>query len=61
MVNAKKCDRCGVLYEQKTIPAVNVIIDNHPYGGCKIDLCPECQDELENFVSVGKEKNNAEN
>lgn len=58
MANAKKCDRCGTLYEQTTIPAVNVIIDNHPYGGCKIDLCPKCQDELERFVSVGKEKDN---
>ena len=50
---AKKCDICGALYELQNEPDICVSVYNHPYypGKCRwLDLCPACQEKLEEFV-----------
>lgn len=49
-MQAKKCDRCGALYEEAYTPDVTVEKYVHPYGSNRIDLCPECQKRLEKFL-----------
>ena len=54
MSMAKKCDRCGKLYEPKQELSdkelrkgawrFNIIRDDHPYGETRIDLCDSCRD-----------------
>ena len=48
---AKKCDICGALYELQHTPNVRINVYNHPYGDQCLDLCPKCQEKLEEFVS----------
>jgi len=51
-MDAKKCDACGVLYEDyMKISLINIVRDCHPYPEEHVyDLCPECQKKLENFI-----------
>lgn len=64
-MDAKKCDRCGKLYEQynhkysiATIDTSNFNgfklvreqFDGECYGSTKIDLCPECADNLKDWL-----------
>ena len=62
MSNAKKCDRCGKLYDREEI----VIIYNsdmrmryylnkdcHPYPEIRLDLCKECRIDLYNWLTKG--------
>lgn len=70
MALAKKCDRCGNLYEH--YPKNKMVQNNairrlykNEYGNISsqddtIDLCKKCMSEFENFM-LFKEKNNAEN
>lgn len=64
-MNAKKCDRCGMLYEYDGItPDLRVNKYTHPYGDRWYDLCPHCQKYLERFLAnfklvIEKENNNA--
>ena len=63
MAMAKKCDRCGKLYEH--YPKGKLIGNNairrlckNEYGGIifqdnTIDLCQECMDEFEKFMTKG--------
>ena len=63
-MTANKCDRCGTLYEQECTPDVRINIYIHPYGDQRVDLCPKCQEMLENFISVcwqNKARNTYEN
>lgn len=46
MANAKKCDRCGKLYEENCY--------GRPYGTQRLDLCPTCMDKLKQFMADGK-------
>lgn len=68
-MRAKKCDRCGKLYEQydgskefKEQGKANAIIfidrdlDNKYSSRNSYDLCPECMAQLISFISEGKEK-----
>lgn len=68
-MRAKKCDRCGKLYEQydgskefKEQGKANAIIfidrnlDNKYWSRNSYDLCPECMAQLVSFISEGKEK-----
>lgn len=52
MAQAKKCDRCGKLYEDDVgyIPDITVKEYNHIYGEYRYDFCPECQKKLELFL-----------
>ena len=70
MAVAKKCDRCGKLYEhypksnKSQSNAISVTlrkIQRDDLGGIAntihdsvIDLCPECMDEFEKFMTKGK-------
>lgn len=51
-MTANKCDRCGKLYERQYTPDVRINIYIHPYGDEWVDLCPECQKKLEDFISI---------
>ena len=51
MANAKQCDRCESLYKATIyVPAIRINKDNHPYGDTWIDLCPNCQSQLERWL-----------
>lgn len=48
-MDAKKCDRCGNFYEwQWQYEQPNLILKEKSYI---IDLCPSCQQKLENFYN----------
>lgn len=57
-MDAKKCDACGVLYEDyMKISLINIVRDCHPYPEEHVyDLCPACQKKLENFIHYGEKK-----
>lgn len=62
MSNAKKCDRCGKLYENykgvKITEGGNsyntVIFTGNNYGNRDFDLCPDCMSKLIEFIKEGK-------
>ena len=62
MARANKCDRCGTLYERKISYDSYRIVKILPYTDDRIDLCEDCQRELESFMKQQiintKEKNN---
>lgn len=58
-MKAKKCDFCGVLYEEETLSIidefVNAALDLYPFYTSRglvnkieilVDICPECQETL---------------
>lgn len=50
MARACKCDACGELYEpDRCVQAVRIIVE-YRQGDETLDLCPDCQRELEKFV-----------
>lgn len=62
MAYAKKCDRCGKLYEKQT-PKLQTIGEFKTYGiswtmdimNKEIDLCPGCEESFKNwFEKVGE-------
>lgn len=58
---AKKCDRCGKLYEMPT-PELQKIKDKYAYGIAweqhtaypSIDLCPECTKSFKSWFEGGE-------
>lgn len=57
---AKKCDRCGKLYENERIVDAgeswwrySIMKDNHPYEEIRIDLCESCQRALADWIKQG--------
>ena len=50
MARANKCDRCGKLYERKFLHDSYRIVKILPYVEDRIDLCEDCQRELEEFM-----------
>lgn len=50
-MNAKKCDRCGVLFERPYVPDITIHSYRHPYGEDRLDLCDSCQHQLEEWLS----------
>lgn len=56
---AKKCDRCGKLYESKT-PEFTQIGNIYAYGiawelhttNCFIDLCPDCLNDFKKWFEM---------
>lgn len=65
MASARKCDRCGKLYEyyDKTdmgkINGMAFIVKDDTFGSYRVqdyDLCPDCMGELIKWIEVG-EKN----
>ena len=62
MSKALKCDRCGALYEydfQLYLRSYYVGKECHPYEDKRLDLCPNCQTELEKWIEERKESKNA--
>jgi hypothetical protein len=55
-MNAKKCDRCGALYDPKVSWEYSVIKDCPPYPEQRIDLCHNCMYELEKWLQEGGAK-----
>lgn len=45
-MKAKKCDRCGELYERDCGRYIEITHDLHPYEKQTLDLCDKCQAEL---------------
>ena len=58
MARANKCDRCGTLYERKISYDSYRIVKILPYTEDRIDLCEDCQKELEAFMNQSKTKIN---
>lgn len=63
MASAKKCDRCGRLYENinasefdpnKEFWKYSIVKDYHPYPTEKIDLCLPCWRDLYAWLMEGK-------
>lgn len=66
MAFAKKCDRCGKLYEEYNIKndskningiqTLNIDYKRKFYSHKPFDLCPECKDSFEKWLlNIGKE------
>lgn len=49
-MTAYECDRCGALFKRNCVPETTITIDQHPNGLQRLDLCPKCQKELENWI-----------
>ena len=53
MSNAKKCDRCGALYEPYCMSSNDPMV----HDKCKLmDLCPECFKSLKRWIKMGEVK-----
>lgn len=62
-MKAMKCDRCGKIYIEEDGRNVKTIAihkqdwnGDYPWEACFIDLCPECLDELVEFLANKEEK-----
>ena len=65
MANARKCDRCGNLYEEyntgnnnkkfNAIMPVNLDHKGQYYPHKVLDLCPECMTKLTNWLNCNEE------
>lgn len=61
MSNAKKCDRCGKLYDTEEIiidysdmrMRYVILKDCHPYPEIRLDLCKECRVALSEWLAKG--------
>ena len=66
MANAKKCDRCGLYYDEYNIRnnsekiniamIINIDSKNDYYSHGPYDLCPVCSDELMKWLRKENEK-----
>lgn len=57
MANAKKCDRCGKLYEiPRESRKIGVSRDTNKIGYKFMDLYPDCQSSLEDWIGNNKGK-----
>lgn len=55
---AYKCERCSKLFERDIVPNITLNKYYHGYGEMRLDLCNDCQLELENWLkNVGFVKN----
>lgn len=49
-MKAYKCDICGALFEMTVIPDIRLVKYTHGYGEGLLDLCPDCQKKLEDWM-----------
>ena len=65
---AKKCDRCGIYYEQRNISfkkqSINGIVladrkvnNEAQVGRMNIDLCPKCLNSLVDWLAYDEKEN----
>lgn len=50
-MKAKKCDRCGEFYELVNDSMIQLIDDRTDLVLRKIDLCPDCYEELNRYLT----------
>ena len=50
---AWKCDRCGMFYTEQVESDYNIVDVNRGY----LDLCPDCQKKLVEFITEYEEVN----
>ena len=55
MAFANECDRCGALYKTTVDPKINIVEFTSQNDYCRIDLCPDCQKELETWLKEKKQ------
>ena len=62
MANAKKCDRCGKLYDIGEVGRPRMIVDGSEKrlyiavgSGRELDFCEECTSKLEEFLNFAQE------
>lgn len=62
MANAFQCDRCGCFYKNKSRTFDNYysLTQNAPLIGKNIDLCPDCEIKLSEWVNELKCKEGTE-
>ena len=63
MASAKECDRCGSFYNNKSRIFDNYysVTENTPLiYGKSVDLCPDCENKLSEWVNEFKRKENAQ-
>ena len=60
-----KCDRCGTLFsgayynqDRKFLIYINATQSAQHYHNHEVDLCPDCEDKLLNWVVSYNEKDN---
>lgn len=53
-MDAYKCDRCGILFEQRVHPYISIVKGRIVLDERWLDLCPECQESLKAWL---KDKN----
>lgn len=66
MAKAKKCDRCGKLYEVYTVNGLpddlrkisTITTGNDNADNISRDLCPECMKEFIDWYKKGQEQEN---
>ena len=63
MANAKQCDRCSKFYIPLTPDLIHPHTVRHNYKNSdgkkvynKLDLCPQCEESLENWCKEGEQK-----
>ena len=68
MALAKKCDRCGIYYEQQNISfkrqSINGIMlvdrkanNESQFGRVNMDLCPKCLNSLVDWLAYDEKEN----
>ncbi|CDA91727.1 unknown [Ruminococcus sp. CAG:563] len=48
-MTAYECDRCGTLFKRECMPKTTIAKKKSTVGFYYLDLCPKCQEELENW------------
>ena len=55
-MKAYQCDRCGGLYTGRECPSVSTKVSLFlGYSDIRLDLCPNCQRQLNDWWNTGKE------
>ena len=54
MAKANICDRCGMYYVDSGCKKEYYITTAITMTGCHKDLCPDCQQELNDFMNNGR-------
>lgn len=59
MATASKCDICGKLFDPpKYVPDIRIHVYHHGYGEQVLDLCNDCQAQLEVWIQGMPRKEN---
>lgn len=54
-MNAHECDRCGQLFKRPYVPDITIRHYHHGYGEYRLDLCDDCQKQLEKWLKEKQE------